>query len=182
MRELIIGSSKIELKRGDITQVRVDAIVNAANSALRGGGGVDGAIHRAGGSSIMEECRRIGGCPTGSAVITGAGRLPAKYVIHAVGPIWRGGNQGEPDLLRSAYATALRLAEEHQLHSIAFPAISTGVYGYPLEPATRIALETTVTHLQRGSSLEQVVFVLFDDSALRVYETVLAEIAQNRSG
>jgi len=177
MRKLTIGSSTITLERGDITQVHADAIVNAANSGLRGGGGVDGAIHHAGGPAIMEECRRIGGCPTGSAVITGAGRLPARYVIHAVGPVWHGGNHGEPELLRSAYATSLRLAEEHHLRSIAFPAISTGIYGYPLEPATRIALDTVVTHLRRGSSLEHVLFVLFDDAALRVYETVLAEMA-----
>jgi O-acetyl-ADP-ribose deacetylase (regulator of RNase III) len=179
MRELTIGSGTIRLERGDITRVQVDAIVNAANSGLSGGGGVDGAIHRAGGPSIMEECRRIGGCPTGSAVITGAGRLPAKHVIHAVGPVWHGGDRGEPDLLRLAYATSLRLAEVYHLRSIAFPAISTGIYGYPLEPAARIALDTAVTHLRRGSSLEQILFVLFDDSALRIYETVLTEIAEN---
>ena len=129
MRELHVGDSVLSLQEGDITKVRADAIVNAANSALAGGGGVDGAIHRAGGPSIMEECRRIGGCPTGSAVITGAGNLPARHVIHAVAPVWWGGDRDEAQLLGSAYARSFELAAERGLHSIALPSLGTGAYG-----------------------------------------------------
>lgn len=172
-----VGAATIELLRGDITRVSVDAIVNAANTSLLGGGGVDGAIHRAGGPSILEECRRIGGCRTGEAVITTAGNLPARYVIHAVGPVWRGGKHGEPGLLADAYRTSLRLAEERGLTSIAFPAISTGVYGYPVQAAARIALETTVGCLGNEGGPRRVLFVLFSEPDLEVYRRTLAEVA-----
>jgi O-acetyl-ADP-ribose deacetylase len=167
-----IGSAVLELLQGDITLQRVDAIVNAANSALAGGGGVDGAIHRAGGPSIMQETRAKypQGCPTGSAVITGAGNLHAKYVIHTVGPIWRGGSHGESELLASAYRSCLQLAEQHKITSIAFPSISTGAYGFPLEAASRIALATIRQHLESSTSKLQLVrVVLFDNAALEVY-------------
>lgn len=141
---LACGSAKVELFVGDITRIAVDAIVNAANSALAGGGGVDGAIHRAGGPSIMQELDKIrahaGGCPTGSAVATGAGRLPAKYVFHAVGPVYRDGRHGEAELLASCYTTCLELAKERDVESISFPSISTGIYGYPVDDAARIAI------------------------------------------
>src|SRR5690606_9295009 len=134
---MVVGETEIRLKQGDITREEVDAIVNAANSGLLGGGGVDGAIHRAGGPEIMEECRQIrarqGGCPTGKAVVTGAGKLKARYVIHAVGPVWRGGDGGEEELLRSAYRESLQRAAERQLQRIAFPSLSTGAYGYPVD-------------------------------------------------
>jgi O-acetyl-ADP-ribose deacetylase (regulator of RNase III) len=161
---------------GDITRVEADAIVNAANSSLLGGGGVDGAIHRAGGPAILEECRRLGGCPTGEARITGAGLLPAGYVIHAVGPVWRGGAGGEGDLLRGAYAHSLRLAREHALASLAFPAISTGAYGYPIVPAAEIAVSTVRDHVSGTTSLRRVIFVLFTPDDLRVYDAVLARL------
>lgn len=180
MREYRIGECVLSLKLGDITREEVCAIVNAANSGLRGGGGVDGAIHRAGGPTIMEECRRIGGCPTGEARITGAGRLPARYVIHAVGPIWRGGGRGEADLLASAYRYSLRLAEEHGCESVAFPSISTGAYGYPVDEAARVALAAVVAHCQErapGASVKDIRFVLFTADTLRAYEEALAEIA-----
>jgi len=172
-----VGATTIELLRGDITRVSVDAIVNAANTSLLGGGGVDGAIHRAGGPSILEECRRIGGCRTGEAVITTAGNLQARYVIHTVGPVWQGGNHGEPGLLADAYRNSLRLAEERGLTSIAFPAISTGVYGYPVQAAARIALEVTVGRLGNEGSLRRVLFVLFSEPDLDVYRRTLAEVA-----
>lgn len=168
--KLKLKDTILELHQGDITKVAVDAITNAANSGLRGGGGVDGAIHRAGGPAIMEECRKIGGCPTGQAVVTTAGRLPARFVIHAVGPIWRGGNHGEPDLLRSAYANSLLRAEERQLSSIAFPSISTGVYGYPIELACPIAVGAALDHVRRGTNLRRIVFVLFSPHDYAVYE------------
>jgi O-acetyl-ADP-ribose deacetylase (regulator of RNase III) len=143
---LSCGAGKIELVTGDITKIAVDAIVNAANSALAGGGGVDGAIHRAGGPSIMKELdeirARTGGCPTGRAVATSAGRLPAKYVFHAVGPVYRGGRHGEAELLRSCYVTCLELANERSVHSVSFPSISTGIYGYPLDEAAAIAISS----------------------------------------
>jgi len=169
------GSTAVELRQGDITTMAVDAIVNAANSRLAGGGGVDGAIHRAGGSSIMDECRRIGGCPTGSAVITRAGKLRCKHVIHAVAPFY----SGKPDdaaLLRSAYATALRIADEHALRSIAFPSLGTGAYRYPIEEAAPIALGTAIAHAQAGTTLERITFVLFSEPDLALYERVLAEL------
>ena len=143
-----VAGRVLELVEGDITRQRVDAVVNAANSGLRGGGGVDGAIHRAGGPEIMAECRKIGGCPTGSAVATTAGRLHARYVIHAVGPIWYGGSRREPELLASAYRTSLQVADERGVKTIAFPSLSTGAYGYPIEPAAGIALSTVVDYLK----------------------------------
>lgn len=170
MNSIEIGGKILELVQGDITQQDVDAIVNAANSRLAGGGGVDGAIHRAGGPSIMEECRRIGGCPTGSAVITGAGNLPARYVIHAVGPIYIGGISGESELLASAYRSSLHIASKHGLKSVAFPSISTGAYGYPLAEAAPIALGVAAEYLREQSSVDLIRFVLFDNSALRAYE------------
>jgi O-acetyl-ADP-ribose deacetylase (regulator of RNase III) len=159
----------LRLVQGDITRITVDAIVNAANSGLRGGGGVDGAIHRAGGSSIMAECRKIGGCPTGQAVITGGGNLPAKHVIHTVGPIWYGGKSGESDLLRKAYENGLALAEGHGLKSIAFPSISTGVYGFPIEEAAPIAIKTVLEHLGGKTSLQEAQFVLFSEGDYQLY-------------
>ena len=166
------GKSTIELRQGDITAVSADAIVNAANSRLAGGGGVDGAIHRAGGPSIMEECRRIGGCATGSAVITGAGLLSAKHVIHAVAPVYSGSVR-DAQLLAGAYAASLRLAEERALLSIAFPSLGTGAYGYPIEKASVIALRATASHLRSGSCIQRVTFVLFSASDRDIYEAAL---------
>jgi O-acetyl-ADP-ribose deacetylase len=173
MRERTIGATRLGLVRGDITEMRVDAIVNAANEGLWPGGGVCGAIHRAGGPTIADECARIGHTPTGQAAITGGGRLPARYVIHAVGPIWQGGQRGEADLLASAYRSSLRLADERGLESIAFPSISTGIYGYPIELAVAVALGAVAGHLQGRTSLREVTFVLFSDGDLAVYEAAL---------
>jgi O-acetyl-ADP-ribose deacetylase (regulator of RNase III) len=159
--EVTINNSKLALTEGDITTESTDAIVNAANTRLAGGVGVDGAIHRAGGPSIMDDCRKIGGCPTGQAVITTGGNLKAKYVIHTVGPVYQGGNKGEAALLRSAYSESLKLASARKLKSIAFPAISTGVYGYPVDEAAQIALKTAIDYLQEHSDIELVRFVLF---------------------
>jgi O-acetyl-ADP-ribose deacetylase (regulator of RNase III) len=168
---------KLRLLTGDITKLRVDAIVNAANSGLRGGGGVDGAIHRAGGSVIMRELDAIrareGGCPTGGAVVTGAGALPAKYVFHAVGPIYRDGLRDEAEQLRNCYRKCLELAEEHGVRSISFPAISTGAYGYPLEEAAGIALETIASRLrQPDCPIQDVLLVLFDQGTYSVYASI----------
>ena len=163
----------ISLIQGDITRLKVDAIVNAANSGLRGGGGVDGAIHRAGGPAILEECRKIGSCPTGSAVITTAGNLPGKYVIHAVGPIWSGGNKQEADLLENAYKNSLKLALKHDLRSIAFPNISTGVYGFPKELAAEIAVNSVQEFLEDNTTDMKVVFVCFDDENHAIYYKLL---------
>ena len=159
---------------GDITRVPADAIVNAANSALAGGGGVDGAIHRAGGPSIMQELDRIraasGGCPTGSAVVTGAGRLPARFVFHAVGPVYRDGKHGEPDLLASCYRKCLELAEENEVKTLSFPSISTGAYGYPVRDAARIATAVIAKHLENEKSdVSEVILVLFSKSDYEVY-------------
>jgi O-acetyl-ADP-ribose deacetylase len=172
---------KLRLLVGDITRIRVDAIVNAANSRLAGGGGVDGAVHRAGGPSIMRELDVIresaGGCPTGSAVVTSAGALPAQYVFHAVGPIYRDGQHGEPEQLRSCYRTCLDLAGRHGVRSISFPAISTGVYGYPLEEAAAVALETiSAVFAQEGCAVKEVLLVLFDQGAYQVH----AQVASSR--
>ena len=167
-----INGVTLALLQGDIVTVQADAIVNAANSGLRGGGGVDGAIHRAGGPGIMEECRKIGGCPTGSAVATTAGRLPAKYVFHAVGPMYSGSPDDER-LLASAYQTCLDLAEKHQVKSIAFPSLSTGIYGYPLELAAPIALSTIINHIQKPTNLERVMVVLYGQEAFLVFERAL---------
>jgi O-acetyl-ADP-ribose deacetylase (regulator of RNase III) len=168
----------LKLVVGDIIHVTADAIVNAANSALAGGGGVDGAIHRAGGESIMQDLDRIrgttGGCATGKAVVTGAGRLPARFVFHAVGPVYRGGNHGEAELLASCYRTCLNLAEEHAVQTIAFPSISTGVYGYPVSEAARIALKEVTEHLEREAiRLIEVKFVLFSQADYQVYASCL---------
>jgi O-acetyl-ADP-ribose deacetylase len=177
--EWISGSGrKIVLQEGDITQIPVDAIVNAANSALAGGGGVDGAIHRAGGPEIMRELDGIrahtGGCPTGSAVVTGAGRLPAKYVFHAVGPVYRDGLHGEPELLASCYRACLALAEERALETISFPAISAGIYGYPIRQAGQIAIREIRGRLERNDvSLKTVILVLFARAAFEIYREVL---------
>ena len=170
-----INGVTLALLRGNIVEVQVDAIVNAANSGLRGGGGVDGAIHRAGGPLIMEECRKIGGCPTGSAVATTAGRLPAKYVFHAVGPIYSG-SQNDGLLLASAYQSCLDLAEQHQVKSIAFPSLSTGIYGYPLQLAAPIALRTIIEHIQKPTSLQQVLMVLFGKDSYSAHEQALDQI------
>jgi len=168
----------ILLTEGDITKVAVDAIVNAANSSLLGGGGVDGAIHRAGGPSILAECRLLGGCPTGEARITGAGQLPARHVIHAVGPVYRDGKHGEPDLLASAYRSSLMLAESNMLASIAFPSISTGAYGYPVDGAAAIALGVVETFLSEQSKVvKEVRFVLFGSRSLRSYMAALDHVA-----
>lgn len=173
-----VGRTTLRLLTGDITRIPVDAVVNAANAALIGGGGVDGAIHRAGGPAIMNELNRIrpaGGCPTGSAVATGAGALPAKYVFHAVGPVWRGGQNGEPAALASCYATCLRLAEERAARTISFPAISTGIYGYPVAEAAQIAVGAVCRYLEAAPEtvLEEILFVLFDEHAFRAYRAAL---------
>jgi O-acetyl-ADP-ribose deacetylase len=165
-----VNNAIIELFQGDITKLEVDAIVNAANSRLAGGGGVDGAIHRAGGPAIMAECRTIGDCPTGEAVITTAGNLPAQYVIHTVGPVYRGGFSGEAKLLHNAYANSLGLAEKQGLKSIAFPSISTGVYGYPVEEASKIAIRTVTGHLRGQTGMKKVIFVLFSGHDFDVYK------------
>jgi O-acetyl-ADP-ribose deacetylase (regulator of RNase III) len=167
---------RIEIQQGDITRLEVNAIVNAANTRLLGGGGVDGAIHRAAGPELLEECRGLGGCPTGEARITKGYRLPARYVIHTVGPVYRGRPE-DPRLLKSCYVNSLKLAAQRQLASIAFPAISCGVYGYPLEAACRIAVDTTLAFLTDHPGLQRVFFVLFSDSDRRVYEDYLKSLA-----
>ena len=173
-------ATQILLKQGDITQEPVDVIVNAANSSLLGGGGVDGAIHRAGGPAILQECQAIrsrqGGCPTGQAVITTGGRLPAKYVVHTVGPVWQGGQKGEPDLLRNAYTNSLRLAAAHGARSIAFPSISTGIYGYPIEKAAPVALRAALEFAAANPSLEEIRFVLFTPADLLLYQQAWAQL------
>jgi O-acetyl-ADP-ribose deacetylase (regulator of RNase III) len=163
----------IDALRGDITQQALDAIVNAANPTLLGGGGVDGAIHRAAGPELLVECRTLGGCPTGEARITQGYRLPARYVIHTVGPVWSGGKGREPKLLRGCYVESLRLAAEHGVKSIAFPSISTGAYRYPIEQAARIAVATVRQELETVSSIELVRFVCFSASDLEVYRDLL---------
>jgi O-acetyl-ADP-ribose deacetylase (regulator of RNase III) len=163
--------------QGDITRQAVDAIVNAANERLLGGGGVDGAIHRAAGPELLQECRKIGGCPTGEARITRGYRLPARHVIHTVGPVWHGGQQGEPDLLAACYRNSLELAVANGVSTIAFPGISTGIYGYPLEAATRLAMTAVRDCLARMPSIEEVRFVTFGEQATEVAERVLEELA-----
>jgi len=177
-----INQAELSIIQGDITQQAADAIVNAANSSLMGGGGVDGAIHRAGGPAILEECKQIvarqGRLPTGQAVITTAGNMKARHVIHTVGPIWHGGSKGEADLLASAYRESLKLAAENSLTSIAFPSISTGAYGYPLDEASRIALKTVASFLSEATSIKEVVFVLFDSRTFDAYSSALQEITE----
>jgi O-acetyl-ADP-ribose deacetylase (regulator of RNase III) len=178
--EVVINQTRLSLMQGDITKQETDAIVNAANSSLMGGGGVDGAIHRAGGPAILEECKKIraeqGPLPAGQAVITTAGDMKARYVIHTVGPVWHGGDKSEPEVLASAYRESLKLANENRLSSISFSSISTGAYGYPVDQAAKVALQTVRTFLQADTSIEDVVFVLFDHHTLTVYRQALQEL------
>ncbi|MCL4479518.1 MAG: O-acetyl-ADP-ribose deacetylase [Deltaproteobacteria bacterium] len=178
--EITIENTIVSIVKGDITLERTDAIVNAANSRLAGGGGVDGAIHRAGGPKIMEECRKLNGCPTGSAVITTGGNLKARCVIHAVGPIYNGGQHGEDKLLSGAYKTSLELAVNNDIKSIAFPSISTGVYGYPIDKASEIAVKTVVDFIETNKGLSLVRFVLFSNNDLKVYEEALERLTAQK--
>ncbi len=178
--EVQIGSSRLVLAQGDITREETEAIVNAANTSLLGGGGVDGAIHRAGGAQILEECRALGGCPTGEARMTSGGCLKARCVIHAVGPVYRDGRRGEAALLEGAYRKSLELATAHGIGSLSFPAISTGAYGYPMAEAARIALGTTLAYLREHSEITLVRFVLFGTAAYGTFARVLQELAPGR--
>lgn len=185
MKSVEVKKTKLTLAVGDITKQKTDAIVNAANNSLLGGGGVDGAIHRAGGPKILEECVKIrekqGGCDTGEAVITIGGNLPAKYVIHTVGPIWRGGNRNEPELLANCYTNSLKLATENGINTISFPSISTGAYGYPLDQAAEVALMAVVDFLNKDDSFDEVVFVLFNDMIYKSYEEALKVLAKTNN-
>ncbi|MDQ1326957.1 MAG: O-acetyl-ADP-ribose deacetylase [Candidatus Poribacteria bacterium] len=184
MISITVNKTKLSLTVGDITKQKTDAIVNAANSSLMGGGGVDGAIHRAGGPKILEECMKIrekqGGCDTGEAVITTGGDLPAKYVIHTVGPIWGGGNRKEPELLANCYKNSLKLAVENGIKTISFPSISTGAYGYPIDQAGEAALKAIIDFLKKDDSVNEVIFVLFNDSTYKRYETALKSISESK--
>ena len=177
--EVMVNQVRLHIIQGDITRQDTEAIVNAANSSLMGGGGVDGAIHRAGGSAILDECKQIvsrQGClPAGKAVITTGGNLKAKYVIHTVGPVWHGGNKGEPELLDSAYQESLKLAAANNIKSVSFPSVSTGVYGYPVEKASEVAIGAVTAFLRRGiTSVQDVVFVLFDVQTFSAYSSALS--------
>lgn len=174
--EIKAGKAVLELVEGDITRQDTEAIVNAANTSLLGGGGVDGAIHRAGGPKILEECRQLGGCPTGEARITTGGNLQARYVIHTVGPIYRNGLHREPELLASCYRESLKLASAKGIKTVAFPSISTGAYGYPLDEAAKIALKTVKAYLAEHPEIERVRFVLFGKAAFAAYEGVMKEL------
>lgn len=165
---------RIEVRETDITKLAVDAIVNAANESLLGGGGVDGAIHRAAGPELLKECRTLHGCPTGEAKITKGYKLPAKFVIHTVGPVWHGGSRNEPELLAKCYRNSLALATKHSIKTIAFPAISCGIYGYPIDQAVRIAVRETAAYLEQNSVPEKVIFACF---GREIYETYLKELA-----
>lgn len=167
--------TKLELCQGDITTLHVDAIVNAANKSLLGGGGVDGAIHRAAGNKLKEECRTLGGAETGEAKITGGYNLPARHVIHTVGPVYKDGQHGEAEKLRQCYENSIQCAVENDLHSLAFPAISTGVYGYPVKEAAKIAVETVRTQTKEAIRIENVLFVSYDDQTYQEYEAQLKE-------
>lgn len=169
-------SRRISVLAGDITQQRVNAIVNAANTTLLGGGGVDGAIHRAAGPELLAECQALGGCATGQAKITRGYKLPAKWVIHTVGPVWQDGLHDEPELLASCYRSCFALVEQHGIKTVAFPAISAGVYGFPMDRAARIAVRETKQYLERNQTVEKVILVCFGASALKNYETALQEI------
>lgn len=184
----VIAGTKLALVQGDIAAQSVEAVVNAANSGLLGGGGVDGAIHRTGGPEIMAECDKIrdteGGCATGQAVLTGAGQLAARYVLHAVGPIWRNGNEGEPALLRSAYESCLKIVRDRAIRTVAFPSLSTGAYRFPIAPASRIALATVVAELRTtrdDDALEEVRFVLFSATDFAAYCAALEELPEGES-
>lgn len=187
--EAKINQSRLSIIQGDITKQATDAIVNAANPSLMGGGGVDGAIHRAGGPAILEECKQIvarqGRLPTGRAVITTGGNLKARFVIHTVGPVWHGGNEGEPELLASAYQESLRVAAENNLSSVSFPSISTGAYGYPVAEAAKVAVSTVASFLkEQVTSIKEVVFVPFDSATFESYSSVLGQISgeENKKG
>lgn len=176
MTQIAPPAARISIALGDITQQAVDAIVNAANSSLLGGGGVDGAIHRAAGRQLLEECRQLGGCETGQAKITQGYRLAAKWIIHTVGPIWSGGNQGEDELLAQCYQNSLKLAVQYEARSIAFPAISTGIYRFPLDRATEIALSETLEFLSQEPGIDRVIFVCFSEAAYDCYRSTLATL------
>lgn len=173
METLSIGRCNLDLLQADITQRPLDAIVNAANSSLLGGGGVDGAIHRAAGPELLQACRKLDGCPTGEARITPGFHLPARYIIHTVGPIWQGGEQGEAELLARCYRNSLALAEQHQLASIAFPAISCGVYGYPPAQASQIAINEILAFMPHSQHLEQIELVAFSEAMLQIFQKAL---------
>ncbi len=168
--------SRVQIAQGDITELRMDAIVNAANNSLLGGGGVDGAIHRAAGPELLEECRTLGGCPTGEAKITRGYRLPAEWVIHTVGPIWDGGSRGEPELLASCYRNSFALVAQHNIKTVAFPAVSAGVYGYPMAQAALVAVTETSRFLQNDTSVEKVVFACFNQHAHDAYTKAVDEV------